>query len=330
MSTNVPEHKPEDQEIDLADISNKIAGLFQNFNTFLFRCIQFFIKNRFVIAVLLLIGFGSGFYLDINNKTYDHQVVVTPNFKSTDYLYSKIDLINSKIIEGDTIFIKDSIGLKDPKTLKGIKIEPITDVYKFIEDKAGNFELIKLMAQDGDIKKILEDNLTSKNYTNHEIVINTNRLISNEFIIQPILNFLNQSSYFHKVQIEELKNAQIELSQNDTIISQIDAILNGFSNSMNRNQQSDKLVYYNENTQLNDVIKTKEEVILQQGILRVDLIGMDKIIKKNSLTLNKVHNSLIGGKLKLVLPIVLILFFILSSLFVNFYKKQSRKLKLMD
>jgi hypothetical protein len=330
MSTNVPEHKPEDQEIDLADISNKIAGLFQNFNTFLFRCIQFFIKNRIVIAVLLLIGFGSGFYLDINNKTYDHQVVVTPNFKSTDYLYSKIDLINSKIIEGDTIFIKDSIGLKDPKTLKGIKIEPITDVYKFIEDKAGNFELIKLMAQDGDIKKILEDNLTSKNYTNHEIVINTNRLISNEFIIQPILNFLNQSSYFHKVQIEELKNAQIELSQNDTIISQIDAILNGFSNSMNRNQQSDKLVYYNENTQLNDVIKTKEEVILQQGILRVDLIGMDKIIKKNSLTLNKVHNSLIGGKLKLVLPIVLILFFILSSLFVNFYKKQSRKLKLMD
>jgi hypothetical protein len=330
MSTNVPQHKPEDQEIDLADISNKIAGLFQNFNTFLFRCIQFFIKNRIVIAVLLLIGFGSGFYLDINNKTYDHQVVVTPNFKSTDYLYSKIDLINSKIIEGDTIFIKDSIGLKDPKTLKGIKIEPITDVYKFIEDKAGNFELIKLMAQDGDIKKILEDNLTSKNYTNHEIVINTNRLISNEFIIQPILNFLNQSSYFHKVQIEELKNAQIELSQNDTIISQIDAILNGFSNSMNRNQQSDKLVYYNENTQLNDVIKTKEEVILQQGILRVDLIGMDKIIKKNSLTLNKVHNSLIGGKLKLVLPIVLILFFILSSLFVNFYKKQSRKLKLMD
>jgi hypothetical protein len=330
MSTNVPQHKPEDQEIDLADISNKIAGLFQNFNTFLFRCIQFFIKNRIVIAVLLLIGFGSGFYLDINNKTYDHQVVVTPNFKSTDYLYSKIDLINSKIIEGDTIFIKDSIGLKDPKTLKGIKIEPITDVYKFIEDKAGNFELIKLMAQDGDIKKILEDNLTSKNYTNHEIVINTNRLISNESIIQPILNFLNQSSYFHKVQIEELKNAQIELSQNDTIISQIDAILNGFSNSMNRNQQSDKLVYYNENTQLNDVIKTKEEVILQQGILRVDLIGMDKIIKKNSLTLNKVHNSLIGGKLKLVLPIVLILFFILSSLFVNFYKKQSRKLKLMD
>jgi len=330
MSTNVPQHKPEDQEIDLADISKKITGLFHDFNTFLFRCIQFFIKNRIVITVLLLIGFGSGFYLDINNKIYDHQIIVTPNFKSTDYLYSKIDLINSKILEGDTIFIKDSVGLKHPKSLKGIKIEPITDVYKFIEDKAENFELIKLMAQDGDIKKILEDNLTSKNYTNHEIVINTDGLISEGSIIQPILDFLNQSSYFHKVQIEELKSAQIELSQNDTIISQIDAILNEFSNSINRNQQSDKLVYYNENTQLNDVIKTKAEVILQQGILRVDLIGMDKIIKENSLTLNKKHSSLIAGKLKLILPAVLILLFILSSLFVNFYKKQSRKLKFTD
>jgi hypothetical protein len=49
---------------------------------------------------------------------------------------------------------------------------------------------------------------------------------------------------------------------------QIDAVLNGFSSSVNRNQQSDKLVYYNENTQLNDVIKTKEALIYRQGVLR--------------------------------------------------------------
>jgi hypothetical protein len=62
----------------------------------------------------------------------------------------------------------------------------------------------------------------------------------------------------------------------------------GFSSSVNRNQQSDKLVYYNENTQLNDVIKTKEALIYR-GVLRVDLIGMDKIIKENSATLNVEH-----------------------------------------
>jgi hypothetical protein len=46
--------------------------------------------------------------------------------------------------------------------------------------------------------------------------------------IQPILNFLNESDYFEKI-LEEFKNTQIKLNQNDTIISQIDAVLNGFS-----------------------------------------------------------------------------------------------------
>ena len=225
MSVNLPNNNAENQEIDLSQISNKIGSLFQNFNTLIFRCIQFFIRNRIVIIILLIVGIGLGFFLDTTQKKYDQQIIVAPNFKSADYLYSKIDLINSKILEEDTLFLKNSVGLKKPKTIKGIKIEPITDVYKFIENKTENFELIKLMAEDGDIKKILEDNLTSKNYTNHEITINSNELITEESTIQPLLNFLNESDYFKRVQIEELKNAKIKLSQNDSIIAQIDAVL---------------------------------------------------------------------------------------------------------
>jgi hypothetical protein len=278
---------------------------------------------------LLIVGFGLGLFLDKTQKKFDHQIIVTPNFKSADYLYSKINLLNAKIIERDSAFLKRSVGLKHPEILKGIKIKPITDVYKFIENKTENFELIKLMAEAGDINKILEDNLTSKNYTNHEIIVKTDELASDESTIQPILNFLNESDYFKKIQIEEFKNTQIKLSQNDTIISQIDAVLNGFSSSVNRNQQSDKLVYYNENTQLNDVIKTKEALIYQQGVLRVDLIGMDKIIKENSATLNIENRSSINGKLKLVLPILFLLSFIFIHLFLKYYKSQMRKAQLI-
>lgn len=321
MSANLPQI-PENQEIDLSQISRKIGGLFQDFNAFLFRCIQFFIKNGLVIVVLLIVGVGVGFYLDSTKKTYDHQIIVTPNFKSADYLYAKIDLINGKIVEGDTLFLKNTVGLKHPKAIKTIKIEPIIDVYNFIENKTENFELIKLMAEDGDIKKIIEDHVTSKNYTTHEIIITTNELVNEEATIKPLIKFLNENDYFKKVQGEELKNAQIKLNKSDTIIAQIDAVLDGFSN---KSQQSDKLVYYNENTQLNDVIKTKEELIKQQGILRVDLIGMDKIIKENSTTLNKRHQSLTSGKLKLFLPVFFVFFFLLSRLFVKFYRNQSIK-----
>ena len=328
MNNNQPNNQ-EDQEIDLSQIFQKIGKLFDWINTFLFKCIQFFVKNAIVILILLVIGVGLGFYLDVTKKTYDHQIIVTPNFESTDYLYSKIDLIESKIKERDTVFLKEIVGIKKPKEIIKIAIKPITDVYKFIENKKENFELIKLMAEGGDIKKILEDNLTSKNYTLHTITFKTKNQTNNTGTVQPILNYLNETDYYKKIQKETVNNIQVKMIQNDTIISQINGVLNGFSNMVNGAQKSDKLVYYNENTQLNDVIKTKETLINEQGVHRVELVGLDKIIKDNSSTLNIENTNSVNGKLKLVLPILFLLSFILIRLFLGYYKNQIRKSKMI-
>ena len=327
MNKNQPNNQ-EDQEIDLMQISKKIGSFFQKINTFLFNCIRFFVKNAIVILILLVVGVGVGFYLDVTKKIYNHQIIVTPNFESTDYLYSKIDLIESKIKERDTVFLKEIVGIKRPKEIIKIEIKPITDVYKFIENKTENFELIKLMAEGGDIKKILEDNLTSKNYTLHTITFKTKNQIQNTETVQPILNYLNETDYYKKIQKETVNNIQIKMIQNDTIISQINGVLNGFSSMVNGTQKSDKLVYYNENTQLNDVIKTKEILINEQGIHRVELVGLDKIVKDNSTTLNIENTSSVNGKLKFILPILFVCIFILIRFFVAFYRKQSVKVNL--
>jgi hypothetical protein len=328
MSANLPQHNNEDQEIDLTQISKKIRGFFEGINTLIFKCIRFFVKNAIVIVILLVVGVGVGFYLDVTKKIYNHQIIVTPNFESTDYLYSKIDLIESKIKERDTVFLKEIVGIKRPKEIIKIEIKPITDVYKFIENKAENFELIKLMAEGGDIKKILEDNLTSKNYTLHTITFKTKKQIQNIGTVQPILNYLNETDYYKKIQKETVNNIQIKMIQNDTIISQINGLLNGFSTMVNGAQKSDKLVYYNENTQLNDVIKTKETLINEQGIYRVKLVGLNKIVKDNSTTLNIETKNSVNGRLKLILPILFLLSFIFIHLFLKYYKSQMEKEKL--
>jgi hypothetical protein len=41
-------------------------------------------------------------------------------------------------------------------------------------------------------------------------------------------------------------------------------------------------VYYNENTQLNDVIQTKDKLIKEQGNLRLELVNADKIVKRTA------------------------------------------------
>lgn len=323
MSTS-PQNNPNDQEIDLSQLSKKIGSLMQSFIDWLFDGILFILRNKFIIGVLFVIGFALGLYKDEKIKIFNHQVIVTPNFGSTDYLYSKINLINAKIKEGDTLFLKQ-IGIKDTEKFGKIEIEPIVDVYRFISGNEQNFEMLKLMAEDGNLNKIVEDNLTSKNYTYHMITFSTKDTTSEAKTLKPLLDYLNHSDFYAKIQKESINNINVKIKENDSIISQINDVMNQFSKAVGSNQKSDKLVYYNENTQLNDVIKTKEALISEKGNKRLELVVSDRIIKDTSHTLNIENTKMVNGKMKLVLPFLFISLFVVFGLFRGVYKKQLAK-----
>lgn len=312
----------ESNEIDLGMISKKIGSFFEQLAVSLFNILFFIRRNILVFIVLALVGGGLGYYLDTKIKLYNHRIIVSPNYSSTDYLYAKVELLNSRILEGDTVFLKNIIGIKKPKSVTNIEIQPITDVYKFIENNTQNFELLRLFAEDGDLKKIVQENMTSKNYPFHQIMLTTKGATSREETVEPILTFLNDSDYFKKIQKEYLQNITVKMVENDSLIGQINGFLNGVSKSINGSQKSDKLVYYNENTQLNDVIKTKDELINEQGKLRIDLVTLDKIVKDNSVVLNILNKEGINGKMKLVLPLLFFFLFGFGALVIRSYKKR--------
>lgn len=317
----------EDQEIDLGQISRKIGDFFENVTFKIFKGIQFIKKNIIILGVLFVLGAGIGTYLDYSRKMYDNQIIVTPNFNSTDYLYSKIDLINSKISEQDTVFLKNVVGIKNTEKFNKIEIEPITDIYRFIANNPVNFEFVKLLAEDGDLKKIVDDKLTSKNYAYHNISFITSKLTTDEETVKPILNYLNNSEYFNTQQKVYVENIKEKMKQNDSIISQINGILNSFSKTINGNQKSNNLIYYNENTQLNEVIRTKNELIAEQGVKKLQLIDSDRIVKDSSSTLNIKNKKGINGKMKLVIPILFIFIFVGFGFLRSFYRKQLQKNK---
>jgi hypothetical protein len=314
----------EDQEIDLLLISKKINNLFQRFNTFLFRCIHFFVRNRVVILILAVVGIGLGVFLDQKQKSYDHQIIVASNFKSTDYLYSKISLIESKIKEGDTLFLK-SVGIYNPQEISRISVEPIVDVYKFINNNGLNLELLKLMAENEDLKTIAKETTTSRNYNFHTILVSTKERTNQKRTVQPLLNYLNSDVYFGELQKISNSNIQQKIKSKEGIIVQINGILNGFSSSINNRQNNDKLIYYNENIQLNEIIKTKDSLTKDIGTLKIQLFNSDKIIKDCTTVMNIKNTKSINGKLKFVLPFFLIVGFICISFFISFYRKQSLK-----
>ena len=314
-----------EKEIDLSQIANKIGSFFQNLAFKFFSFLLFVKKNILVFIALFIIGVVLGYFYDKSAKGYKHQIIVTPNFGSVDYLYAKIDLLEAKIAEGDTLFLKQ-LNIKNSKKFNDISIEPIIDVYKFIEGRADNFELIKLMAEDGDIDKIIEDKVTSKNYPYHLIEFKTSKKTTVAETLDPILDYLNQSEYFQKNQKQYLYNLDVKEAINDSLVVQIDAFLAGLSTGKNGSKSS-SLVYYNENTQLNEVFKTKEALLSEKNRFNLERISLDKIIKDTSVTLNLKEVKPIYTKAKVWLPII---FWMLFLAYVNgksFYKKQMNKRK---
>lgn len=322
MSSNSPQNI-DNQEIDLDQLGQKINGLYEGFLSRIFRFILFLKRNIIIILLLFVSGIAIGFLLDKKVRTYNHQIIIMPNFGSTDYVYAQINLLQSKINENDTLFLKD-IGIKEPKKLSKIKIEPIIDVYRFVDNKTENFDLLKLMAEDGNIDKIIENKVTSKNYPYHTLSFSTSKITSNDKTVEPILSFLNDSDYFKEIQKEYMNNIQLKMKENDSIISQINGVLNQFKNKMSSNQ-GDKLVYFNENTQLNEIIKTKDILVREQGSLRIDLVNLTKIVRDISVITNEKDTKGTNGKLKLVLPFLFVFLFLVAQGWIRFYKTQSLK-----
>jgi hypothetical protein len=326
MSFNSPS-QTEEEQIDFKQISNKIGNFFQGINRAIFNLIQFVLKKKIVLIILLFLGFGFGMFLDQINQTFKSELIVAPNFESSDYLYSKIDLIQSKIKEGDTVFLK-SIGIQEPSKIKKITIEPIVDIYGFIndEDRKQNLELLKLMAEDGELKSIIKETTTSKNYTFQTINLITEGATETKKAIGPILNYLNNSTYYKNIQKISVNNIQQKLSASEETVAQINGILNEFSKASSaNNQKSDKLVYYNENTQLNDLIRSKELLVKEIGLLKIKLLTSDKIIKESTITLNLENKKLLNNRLKFILPFVLIFGFVIIVFFGRFYKNQKKE-----
>lgn len=321
MSTKPTIH--DEEEINLSMLTSGISNFFQRLNSSIFKSIRFFVLHKWIISSLLITGFAVGVLIETVKTSYDHYILVQPNFGSTDYLYAKVDEINAKIKAQDTLFLK-SIGIRNPKEIFKIEVKPVIDVYKFVNLSEQNFELLKLMTEDSDIKKIVEDTPTSKNYTYHLIHVCTKQKTNQSLMITPILAYLNNSEFYKQVQKEYIQNQQLKIKANEVLIAQIDGYLNGLAVG-SPNTSGEKMVFYTEKTQLNDVIQTKDRLVKEQGDLRIEKISLDKIIKDDHITLNTEASSKLNSALKFILPFLFIGLFILIKNFRRFYEKEALK-----
>jgi hypothetical protein len=182
-----------------------------------------------------------------------------------------------------------------------------------VNENEKNLELIKLMAEDDKMDVILKNEVTSRNYKQHTIIIESFKPLSKTKDIEPILHYLNFNKYYENLKNRVLENTKGRLIYNEKMIGQIDSIIRTFSNQ--RDNINDKLVYNNENLGLNDLMNLKDRLIIELGNRKIELYNYDKIIKDNSVVLNiKVKKSFLERK-AILLPVIVLLFFMFYGVF---------------
>jgi hypothetical protein len=321
------------EEIDLGFLFKKINDFFGGISFSIFKVLLFIKRNILIFLGLIIFGAIGGYFLDYETTIYDTNIIVTPNLGGTDYLYSKIDLLSSKLKENDKDFFK-SIGIQSDK-IALIEIEPVIDIYSFVNNNTAiassaqntqNFELMKLLAESSDINKVIKDKITSKNYPHHNIHIVTVSKIKEDEIVKPLLNFLNTDKYLDQILSISRDNVEIRVAKDEELIAQTDSLINTLTKNLSHNQKSSNLVYNNENNQFNQLFETKNKLINELGDKKIEMVNLQSFIKDISTVTNLKNTKGTNGKMKLVLPILFILLFILFMMFKSFYKKQSAKL----
>ncbi|WP_395090643.1 hypothetical protein ACF3NR_06415 [Vaginella massiliensis] len=248
-------------------------------------------------------------------KSYESSLIVAPNFKSNEYLYDKIKVLDSKLKIKDIPFIKQ-LNLQQPEVITEIKIEPIVDIYSFVEYRDDKFKMVELMAEDSNVNKVIEDPNTSTFYDYHKIIIKSNAEIS-QADLQSIMSYLNDSEYYNKRKVLYIENVKKEIEQHRTSVELINQLLSNANVTTNNN------VLVQNNNQLGDVIKYKSNLLIIIQNLSLDLENYSSVVKLVAKNDNYAPQaSLLDNKI-IVYPIVLVFLFILINSVVKVIRKVS-------
>lgn len=309
------------EEIDLFNLRAAISKAINNaiMNTFLF-----FKKNSYRLLFLLIIGGVLGAAADYFLKSYVAEIVVNSNFTSNDYLYSRVDLLNNHFIQNS----KSELPISNYKKFTRIEVEPVIDVYSFVSNtslnaannaqNSQNFEMLKLMSEKGDINNIIKDEVTSKNYYFQQINVFSKDKVE-EKDINSVITYLNKDAYFDSILHLNISNIKERIIKNDSTIAQIDKLIQSYTTSIARGDAN--VMFKNDNSEVNSLITQKKELISKIDEDKLSLISQNKIIKENTVVLNKINNKGIANKLKFILPILFIFLF----LFISYIKRLNQK-----
>lgn len=286
MSENVDPEK--NNEIDLEKVYLKFNNSLKRSLVRVYDFLLFLKRNSLYLILIFLLCTTAGFFLDKKGNTYTSEIFLKSNFDNVDYLYSKIDAINSKVIQQDSIFLKKN-NLNIKNVIK-VEIKPIEDPFNFVSSKNDKaFELLKLFAEENDISKVISDKNFYKNYSNHTIIITSNTPINFKEVYKSIINYLNNNQYYEDIKVIIDQNTKDKIEANKLIIAQIDDIISNANTQ--KDSTSTNIVMVGENSKLSDLLHMKEELINENQNFNFTILNNTSVFKIISIDIENLKQT---------------------------------------
>lgn len=320
MNNNINDNV--NREIDLGYLFNKVNNLFKGFLVYIFSIFAFFRKYIILIVILLLLAFGWGFYKDLNDEPiFKNELIVIPNFESTEYLYQEVTDLNLKREAEDTLFLKGIIG-KNYKDFLKMEIKPFVDIYAFMTKNKDNIEVMKILYSEKDKEDFLTNNALSKYYKYHNITIKTKGVGSKD-VCEKLMAYLNSNRHFKMYREVGLVDTEIKIEQNQKMINQIDSILKQIASAPIKGA-NDQSVFISDQSDLYQMINTKQALLNLRFDLQKKKVDEADIIKVVSGNYNLKQEKLIDISNKVKFPLYILMLFVIIFLILSFYKWANR------
>ncbi|MCX2718534.1 hypothetical protein [Lentiprolixibacter aurantiacus] len=238
MSDNPTNNQNQSDEIDLGQLFAMIGRGFNNLFKGLLRGFLYLKRNLVILATLIIVGGLLGFALKfVVGEEQKLDVIVTPNLDTKNYLYDVVAEIQSDIKSKDTVFFS-SMGM-DMDKMDGFKIEitPLkTQSGSGLEDEMKFLELLKDFDNSDEITDILKSELEDKTTKDQRITFYFKDAKSGKEYAQKIIDYINSNPYYTDLLKVYTENAQNRIRRNDSLIGQIDVLINNYTQKMLKEQ----------------------------------------------------------------------------------------------
>ncbi len=312
----------QNDEVDLVYVIKKIKEIIKGWIVLLFKAIDYAIKFWWVILVLIIVGFGFGWYkVKDQRASRKSTVVVKLNYDLQPYVDNATLLYNSKAKKYDSIFLT-KIGFNpwNPQ-VKEVLMEPIIDFKDITDEYQINERSLDMLLSrmEFDEEKTLNDVLVKK-YDYFKLDLSLSGYATPEDV-QKFIDYINNDARLSTYKVEAQKNMEAQIAHNNKSLELIDGVFESYLNTENGGTDigpRDKGFDLNELMDAKLLVQDKNQILKDEIILSKDIL-----VPLHELQTRDAEGRLLNKK-HIIYPIFLVfLFFLLAYIrYVFLYLKR--------